>query len=411
MNKRTVFYPYYNRIPLIAKETYLYDFGSTIFWSLYNGVVLFLAPIILKKTFQITNFQLSIVTSAFWMSSLFSPFISHIARYVKIKPLITIPSSIARGLLILFIFKPSNSLIILIFFLSQLIDGITFPIYSMILKINYPEKYRGRIMGFVRFGISSFTIIYVLILGILLTHYPEFGYYTFVVGGISGFLAAVIFSNINVFSDINKLHVNFYSLKKHLSVKTTFNSIINIVIKNNEFRKFVLIFGLFYLSMGFLTVINPIYLVKKLKVSYTEASIILGALPLITGVLTYVMWGHLTDKYSPFMLIAFAFLLNSIGSFIIVFNKLLTAAIAFIFFSISRTGLEMLLFISVFKFSPEEETGLYTSALTFIMSVFTTIGIYLSPLLLNIFPIEYIFISAGFISFLSSLLMYFLFKK
>ncbi len=399
--------PFAKYLPDSIKDMYTHDFISGIYWGIYNAIVFILGPFILIKSYHFSNYLISIVISGTLLGMFFSPFISELTLHTKKKEVMTFLAIIGRGMMILVLIPFSNLGIAIIIALGEFISALTFPVYTQILKFNYTDEYRGRAMAYVRIGVSLATVLTSFLIGYLLSYNTDFAKYLFAVGGVAGVLAAIEFNKIRVIVDEKAENFKFKNLFKYMNINKIINSVIEILNKNSSFRKFILMYVLFSLSIGLINPLIPIYFNKVLKLNYNIAGIVLGVFPFIAGLITYIIWGNAVDKNSPLKLLGFSFLVNAFGLFIFPFNhSLYSAGVAIVIFSIIRVGLDILGITAVLYFCIPEDSGLFTGTYLIFAGLVGFLAPYLSIFLLSYISIEMIFYISAFIMFISALGMF-----
>ncbi len=194
-----------------------------------------------------------------------------------------------RGTLLLVPFVGNNvslfMIIIGIFWICELVPS---PGYVRLLERLYPDNVRGRIMSFVRIGMTFAILVMTPVAGWLLDIFDH----TIVIPivAIFGILASVVFM---------RLKVDDAPIQRSQShTAPSLREILKEISTNRSFMLFLILNTLF----GCGTLIGaPLYAVvqvNRLGLSYTEVGY-LGLLQSITWLLGYFFWGSLVDKKGP----------------------------------------------------------------------------------------------------------------
>jgi len=404
--------PFINKIPENLRDMYKHDFISGIYWGVYGTIALVLGPFILIKYYNLNNYLVSLIISGPLLGMLFSPLISELIKHTKKKPIMTFLAVLGRGLLLLIALPISPVMISVVFALGGFISALTFPVYSQVLKLNYTDEFRGRAMSYVRVGISASTILFSVITGYILSYYPHLVNYLFAFSSLFGILAAWEFNKIHVNTDEKYPNISFAIFKQYFKIKNTYLSIKKILSENKLFKKFIIIYSIFNVGMSMINPLIPIYFNGTLKLNYNIAGIILGVFPFIAGLITYIIWGKIIDKYNPLTLLSITFFMAAVGTFIFpLFNLLYTAATAVIIFSIVRVGFDILGITSILYFCLPEESGIYMGLNLVFAGLIGAVIPYITIFMLGFIKIEIIFYIASIFMIFASLLMIMLYKK
>lgn len=194
-----------------------------------------------------------------------------------------------RGTLLLVPFVGNNvslfMIIIGIFWICELVPS---PGYVRLLERLYPDNVRGRIMSFVRIGMTFAILVMTPVAGWLLDIFDHTVVIPIV--AIFGILASVVFM---------RLKVDDAPMQRSAShTAPALRDILKEISTNRSFMLFLILNTLF----GCGTLIGaPLYAVvqvNRLGLSYTEVGY-LGLLQSITWLLGYFFWGSLVDKKGP----------------------------------------------------------------------------------------------------------------
>ncbi|MBM4413569.1 MAG: MFS transporter [Chloroflexi bacterium] len=194
-----------------------------------------------------------------------------------------------RGTLLLVPFVGNNvsffMIIIGIFWICELVPS---PGYVRLLERLYPDNVRGRIMSFVRIGMTFAILVMTPVAGWLLDIFDHTVVIPIV--AIFGILASVVFM---------RLKVDDAPVQRSAShAAPALRDILKEISTNRSFMLFLILNTLF----GCGTLIGaPLYAVvqvNRLGLSYTEVGY-LGLLQSITWLLGFFFWGSLVDKKGP----------------------------------------------------------------------------------------------------------------
>jgi len=206
----------------------------------------------------------------------------------------------ARGAFLLAPFLHSREQFVLLVCSTPFVFSISMPAYTAIMKDIYPDKHRGRLMSFVRMGMSVMTLTSSLLMGRLLDHGLHWQY-GFFVGGIFGALSAFTFSQI-------KVPAVDAPEGDRMSTAAFFRDTLDILRRNPGYRWFSA--SVFVSGFGNLvaTTLYPIYQVDVFHISNTAVANMQNVNSVAT-IVGFFFWGSFLDRRGPLttVLLALAF--------------------------------------------------------------------------------------------------------
>jgi len=240
-------FPYYTRI------AYFYDVRSGIFFGIFNGLVVFFAPIIGLRM-GATSLEVAIITAAPTACFLLTLLWAKLCRSGKKVLWVVFPTFFARSLYLSVFFVKNPLFFTAIVVCATILESMAMPAYSSIMKEVYHENYRGKAMGYVRFFCNMSTVLASFAGGYLLDlGNGTFYRFIFPAGAAFGMISSFLFRKIKIRREtkINALD--------RLSV------IVNEFGKNNHLKYFTMSF--FIAGFGYLlgVPLYPLFLVHELN--------------------------------------------------------------------------------------------------------------------------------------------------
>jgi MFS family permease len=281
------------------------------------------------------------------------------------------------GISILFLFYSKSYILLFFSILSLSISGGIFTLlYQWFLVSNFKKT---KVFSFENLTYAIAYILSTIISGILIKNYG-FNYLIFLLSFSSILFSLLILSQL-------KLKI----------VEEKFEFFIS-----EEFKKFLIIFSLFYFSVGIASPYFSIFIVRNLNLSALEWSIV-GIVEMVSFILFFSSILKIFKKYSTKTLLFFStFLISTIPLFWVItknyFLILLYSIISGIAWRIFSIGTYS--FISKIVKS-KFEIGL----LSFLSSLFLSLGSLFSSIILHFFPFSSVF----YVSFIFRLFSSFLF--
>ena len=349
--------------------TFLFNFANNLispFISLYLYSLNFPEGVI-GKLIGILNFS-----SAFgFIASIF------LSKHKNLSFVVFQISLFLYGVSFLLLFY-SKSFISLLFsvLIFSITGGISYLLYSWLLI----SKFKGNASGF-SFENLTYAISYILstlISGIVIKNFG-FQYFLFILPFSSILFSLLILSRIDVKTKEEKFSISI----------------------SQEFKKFLMVYSIFYFSVGIASPFFSIFTVKILQLSALEWSLV-GIIEMISFILFFSSILRISKQHSSKTLLFFStFLISTIPLFwvitknyILILFYSIISGIAWRIFSIGTNSYVSNIVSSKF------EIGL----LSFISSVSLALGSFISSLILQFSSLEAIFYISFIFRFFSSLL-------
>lgn len=196
----------------------------------------------------------------------------------------------ARGAFMLAPLLHSRTQFVLLVCSTPFVFSVSMPAYTAIMKDIYPDHQRGRLMSYVRMGMSVMTLLAALLMGRLLDHGLSWKV-GFFFGGIVGALSAVTFSRIRVPAGDD----NF---GERMSTRQFFADTVDILRRNPGYRWFSA--SVFVSGFGNLmaTTLYPIYQVDIFHITNTQVANMQNIASLAT-IIGFFFWGGFLDRRGP----------------------------------------------------------------------------------------------------------------
>lgn len=196
----------------------------------------------------------------------------------------------ARALLLLTPLVATPSFFVALVGGLQFIGTISTPAYTSLMRDIYPDRARGRLVGYVRVAVQSLMFIATLITGRLLDHHLPFGV-VFPVAGLFGFAAALSFARVRPLAPDTAAAGDIRSLSAHEFVIDT----LTILRDNIAYRWFAL--SVFTYGFGNLMVmpLYALYQVDVLHISNTQIAN-LANFTSLCSIAGSFFWGRFIDR-------------------------------------------------------------------------------------------------------------------
>lgn len=284
---------YFARLPLTDRITFAKELWAAVCYGAFVGLALPLIPIVARRIGMSPEGITAMVTMQF-VGALFGVLLGHLADRRAKMPFVLWPSLIARALIgLLFIARTPVSYLIVVS-LFNLMVNLGAPAYSSIMRTNYSDAYRGRLMGNIRIVIMTVSTILSACAAILLGVSEAIVRWLFLAAAVFGMLSALIFSRIRVRRE------PAFPTSAPMSFVGSFRT----VTRNAPFLLFMGILFLCATPDKLAVPLEPIWLVDFLRLGYSEASLLLGTIVSMAGIAGYYLWAKALKRFNSFSVLA-----------------------------------------------------------------------------------------------------------
>lgn len=390
----------FKRLPLRVRHTFYYDLKAAVLFGVYGGCLLPFIPIIARKI-GATEFEIALLVASPYIATAFAVFwIEDILGKGRVWYVVW-PNVFGRAVLFSMFFITTPFVYTITIFIFMLITAIPFPSYASVMKTNYPDKERGKLMGYVRVGSASFWIISSIAAGWFLERSTYNYRYIFPVAAVFGILSALEFGRIKTRREKrDTLHTSApasprYSPPDYYPPVQTLAAILTshishltslfLPLKNRDFSRFIIVYSVFEFGLLLWLPLYPLILVDKVQISNITAGIF-GALYSGMWLAGFFFWGRFLDRHS---LAASLKLFFALAVFIPLIY-LLTYNIWFLALAQCAAGLtfaaiELIGYIVITRMSEHKETPRYMAVYVVFGGLRGATAPFISPVIMNYF--------------------------
>ena len=185
------------RLPLTDRITFAREIWAAVFYGVFAGLALPLIPIV-ARGIGMSPAGITVMMTMQFIGALFGILFGHMADRRKKIPFVIWPAIAGRatiGLLVLARSPAVYLLLVSVFFLTMNLGG---PAYASIMRSNYSDANRGRLMGNIRIIIVMVAAAFSSLAGILLGRNEGIVRWLFLAASAFGILSSVAFARIRV---------------------------------------------------------------------------------------------------------------------------------------------------------------------------------------------------------------------
>lgn len=276
-----------------------------IFWAVVVGFM----PVILRKM-GATESHLSVYVVFMSLGLLFTPVTAFIFQRYNIIKVSTWIWVFGRSMFLLTPLVATNvNLFMVCLGIFWICETVPSPGYVRLLEQLYPDELRGRIMSFVRIGMTLMILLMTPVAGWLLDQVSFV--YILPAMSIIGWLASAVFARLRT---VTPAPTADQAINTPRTSRLPLRQIMGEIGRNRPFMVFLALNVLF----GCGTLIgSPLYAVvqvNRLEMNYTEVGY-LNLVQSITWLLGFFFWGRITDRRGPIWVLVISMLCGAMLPF------------------------------------------------------------------------------------------------
>jgi hypothetical protein len=285
---------YFARLPLTDRITFAREIWAAVFYGVFAGLALPLIPIVARRI-GMSPAGITVMVTMQFIGALFGILFGHMADRRKKIPFVIWPAITGRLMIGLLAFAQSSGvylLLVSVFFLTVNLGG---PAYASIMRSNYSDANRGRLMGDIRMVIVIVAAGFSALAGILLGRDESIVRWLFLAASVFGILSSVAFARIRV-----RMGPDFPRDAPSASLLHSLGA----VRRNIPFLLFMGILVLCATPDKLAVPLEPIWLVDYLHLGYGEASFLLGTVVSVSSVAGYFLWARALKRFNSFAVLS-----------------------------------------------------------------------------------------------------------
>jgi len=271
-------------LPPTVRHTFYYDFKAGILFGIFGGLFLPFIPIIGRKI-GASESQIALLTAAPYLANAFALLWTEDVLGKGRVWYVVWPNVFGRALLFGMFLVVSPFYYTLLIFLYMVITAIPFPSYASVMKTNYPEAQRGRLMSYVRVGNAIPWIVASTLGGWVLQRGTDYYQYLFPIAAVFGILSALEFGRIKV--------------RREKRVKERVEGLTHLTapFQDRVFRHFIITYTLFEFGLLLGLPLYPLVLVDEVHIPNLVAGIY-GSIYSALWLAGFFFWGHFIDRHT-----------------------------------------------------------------------------------------------------------------
>jgi hypothetical protein len=281
-----VFRKFLAKLPLTDRITFVRELWAAAAWGLYSGLALSLLSIIGRRI-GVSAGGLALMLSMPFAGAFGSFFTGHLAARRRKMPFVFWPNLAASLVLMLAAFARRPAFYVAVVSAWYVLNGLSGPAYASIVRANYGEANRGRLMGYLRIAITSLVAVFSFVAGQVLDLHPDAYRVLLPAGAFFGTANAFLFRRIRVRAD------HAHGLP---AGGATLRSTLSRVLRDRSFIMFEVLVSFASMPDKLGIPLEPILLVDEIKIDYRSAGLVLGTLTSVVNMLGFWLISRLARK-------------------------------------------------------------------------------------------------------------------
>lgn len=295
------------KLPMHVRHTFYYDLRSAFLFGIFGGLFFPFMAIVGRKI-GATELQIAFLVSAPYVANAFALLWTEDILGKGRVWYVVWPNAAGRALLLCMFFVVSPFWYTFIIFAYMLVTAIPFPSYASVMKANYPDELRGRLMSYVRVFIAVFWIISSAVGGLFLQKDTSRYKYLFPLAAAFGVLSALEFRHIKV--------------RREKRLKESFPGITQLAkpLKDKSFQRFLLAYSVFEFGLLLSNPVYPLVLVDEAHISNFAAGLY-GSVFSVAWLAGFFFWGHFIDRHADRRTLALVFFTSCLLPLFYLFSR------------------------------------------------------------------------------------------
>ena len=340
-------------LPLTDRVTFSREMLAALAWGLYTGLALSLLSIIARRIGASAGGLALMVSMPF--AGLFASFFAgHLASHRRKMPFVFWPNLAAAAVLMLAGFARTPGIYVAVVSGWYFLNGLSGPAYAAIVRSNYSDANRGRLLGYIRIVITLIAALASAAAGAILDLHADAYRVLLPAGALFGVVNALLFRRIRVRSE---------RTASNPAVTGSLRSTLSRIFADRPFLAFL---ALAFLASGpdkLGIALEPILLVDEIGIDYRSAGLIFGTLASAVNILGFWLVGRLVKPGRSLALLGKVFVLLACRWAVLALATrvphLLPAAILS---GLMNPAFELVTLFAIMEFAPGTELPAYMGA-------------------------------------------------
>ena len=297
---------YFSRLPLTDRVTHWWDLWAGLTTGIFQGGCLVFLSVAARRV-GISDAGMALMLTMPYVGALSGILLGHLADRYGPMPFYLWPTLASRAaLLALALVKGPNGFLA-VASAFHLLANLGSPSYASMMRSNFSDEHRGRLMGNVRVLIVTVAAGTSWAAGAALERWPDSWHWLFAGAAAVGIVAMLFFARIKP-----RRWVPVGSPAAGPLSRPSLGASLGALRRDGTFLVFLAILFICALPSKLAAALEPIRFVDELHIGWQDSGFVLGTVVSLVGAAGYLAWPRLMKRFDPFSLLALITALTAI---------------------------------------------------------------------------------------------------
>jgi predicted MFS family arabinose efflux permease len=289
---------YFSRLPLTDRVTHWWDLWAGLATGFFNGGCIAFLSIAARRA-GVSDVGMALMLTMPYVGALSGILLGHLAERHGPMPFYLWPTLASRAaLLALALVKGPNGFLA-VASAFHLLANLGSPSYASVMRSNFSDEHRGRLMGNVRVLIVAVAAGTSWVAGAALERWPDAWHWLFAGAAAIGIVAVLFFARIKP-----RRWVPVGRPAAGPPATRSLGASLGALRRDGAFLAFLAIVFVCALPSKLAAALEPIRFVDELKIGWQDSGFVLGTVVSLVSVVGYLAWPRLLKRFNPFALLA-----------------------------------------------------------------------------------------------------------
>jgi len=291
------------------RRTLSYDLPAGICVGVFNGLSITFVGIIGRRI-GLDAAMLTVLSVSAFVGLLLNLWIGHLSARGRLEAWVLwsgLGSRIIAGFALIWV---SPWLYLSIMSLFNIVSSFGGPAYASIMRSAYSDRHRGELMGYVRVFIQTSTALSAALAGALMQTFPGSQRLLFPLAAVFGVVSSLLFYRIKVQAAEGEGGPAPGAAAAG-GPDEGFRASVASLLRDRRFIAYMAVYFVIGFADKIVVPLEPIRFVDELGMTYAEAGLVTGTVPLVGALVGYLVYAKAAARVNPFLALFVTTLLSS----------------------------------------------------------------------------------------------------
>jgi MFS family permease len=293
---------YFSRLPLTDRVTHWWDLWSGLATGIFNGGCIAFLSIAARRV-GMSDAGMALMLTMPYVGALSGILLGHLAERYGPMPFYLWPTLMSRAVLLVLPFARGPDGYLAVASAFHLLANLGSPAYASVMRSNFSDEHRGRLMGNVRVLVVLVAAGASWAAGAALERWPDAWRWMFAGAAAVGIVATLLFSRIKPRHRLPTGRPIGRPLHDP-PARPGLVASLGELRQDRPFLAFLAIVFVCALPNKLASALEPIRFVDELHIGWRDSGFVLGTVVSLVGAAGYLAWPRLLKRFDPFALLA-----------------------------------------------------------------------------------------------------------